>query len=44
MRELEEVIGVAARHGLAHRETVPMPANNRSVIFLKEDRAAVTGG
>ena len=33
IRDLAEVSGLAARHGLTLAETVPMPANNLSVIF-----------
>ena len=37
VRDLGEVIALARRHGLAHRETIPMPANNRSVVFRRGD-------
>jgi hypothetical protein len=37
VRDLGEVIALARRHGLAHRETVVMPANNRSVVFRRGD-------
>jgi hypothetical protein len=37
VRDLAEVIALARRHGLAHRETVAMPANNRSVVFRRGD-------
>ena len=33
--DLEDVIALAARHGLGHVETVAMPANNLSVVFRK---------
>ena len=33
IRDLSEVTALARRHGLALAETVPMPANNLSVIF-----------
>jgi SAM-dependent methyltransferase len=33
VRDLEEVIEIAACNKLFHRETIVMPANNRSVIF-----------
>ncbi len=33
VRELADVTALAARHGLALAETVPMPANNLSIIF-----------
>jgi hypothetical protein len=33
VRELAEVTALAQRHALSLRETVPMPANNLSVIF-----------
>ena len=35
VRDLGEVIALARRHGLAHEETVAMPANNRSVVFRR---------
>lgn len=35
VRDLEEVIRLAATRGLAHVETVEMPANNRMVIFAR---------
>ena len=35
VRHLEEVIAVARSHNLQHIETVPMPANNLSVIFKR---------
>ena len=37
VRDLGEVIALARRHGLAHRETAVMPANNRSVVFRRGD-------
>lgn len=37
VRDLGEVIALAHRHGLMHRETVAMPANNRSVVFRRGD-------
>jgi SAM-dependent methyltransferase len=33
VRDLTDVVDLAARHGFALTETVPMPANNLSVIF-----------
>lgn len=36
VRDLEAVSAEAARHRLALAETVPMPANNFSVVFRKE--------
>jgi SAM-dependent methyltransferase len=39
IRDLGEVTELAARHGLTLVETVPMPANNFSVIFRKERSA-----
>jgi hypothetical protein len=33
IRDLADVTALAARHGLLHAQTVPMPANNFSVIF-----------
>ena len=35
VRDLTEVSGLAKRHGFAPAETVPMPANNLSVIFRR---------
>ena len=35
VRDLTEVSGLAKRHGFALAETVPMPANNLSVIFRR---------
>ena len=35
VRNLEEVVALATRNGLDYRETVVMPANNRSVVFRK---------
>jgi len=35
VRNLDDVIDVAAMHGLQFRQTVNMPANNLSVIFMK---------
>ena len=35
IRDLAEVTDLAARHGLTLAETVPMPANNLSVIFRR---------
>jgi Protein of unknown function (DUF938) len=35
VRDLGAVTDLAARHGLALAETVPMPANNLSVIFRR---------
>ena len=37
VRDLGEVLALASRHGFAHRETVAMPANNRSVVFRRGD-------
>jgi SAM-dependent methyltransferase len=36
VRNLEDVVALADGHGLRHTETVTMPANNRSVVFVKE--------
>ena len=33
VRDLAEVTELAARHGFSLRKTIPMPANNLSVIF-----------
>ena len=35
VRDLERVIEVAEAQGLRHRETVAMPANNLSVVFVR---------
>jgi SAM-dependent methyltransferase len=35
IRDLGTVIDEAARHGMVHAETVPMPANNLSLVFRK---------
>jgi SAM-dependent methyltransferase len=35
VRDLPEVSSLAKRHGFARAETVPMPANNLSVIFRR---------
>ena len=35
IRNLEYVIGCAGSHGLAHIETIEMPANNLSVIYQR---------
>jgi SAM-dependent methyltransferase len=39
IRDLAEVTDLAARHGFALSETVPMPANNLSVAFRRAGRA-----
>ncbi len=39
IRDLIEVRDLAARHGLTLTETVPMPANNFSVIFRRDEQA-----
>ena len=36
VRNLESVIELAAQHGLEHRATVEMPANNLSVILTRQ--------
>jgi SAM-dependent methyltransferase len=36
IRDLADVTALAARHGLSLAETVPMPANNLSVIFRRD--------
>jgi hypothetical protein len=36
VRNLDDVISLAADHGLRHVETAVMPANNRSVVFNKD--------
>jgi SAM-dependent methyltransferase len=33
VRDLEAVVELARTHGLSHRETIAMPANNQSVVF-----------
>lgn len=35
VRDLEEVIAVAKNHALQYIETIPMPANNLSVVFQR---------
>jgi hypothetical protein len=35
VRDIEAVIALAAENGLRHAETAVMPANNRSVVFLR---------
>ena len=35
VRDLDDVTALAHEHGFELRETVPMPANNFSVIFRK---------
>ena len=35
VRDLDDVIALAGRHGFAHVETIVMPANNLSVVFRK---------
>jgi SAM-dependent methyltransferase len=37
VRDLDEVVALATGHGLRHLETVTMPANNRSVVFVRSD-------
>ena len=37
VRDLEDVVALAAEHELRHVETVTMPANNRSLVFVKND-------
>ncbi len=37
VRDLEQVAALAAANGLHHAETVEMPANNRTVVFVKEN-------
>jgi hypothetical protein len=36
VRDLGEVVALAARHRLTLAETVPMPANNLSVVLRKD--------
>jgi hypothetical protein len=36
VRNLDDVISLAADHGLRHVETIVMPANNRSVVFTRD--------
>lgn len=35
VRDLERLVATAHAHGLEHRETIPMPANNFVVVFVK---------
>ncbi len=37
VRDIEGVIAAATARGLRHVETIDMPANNRSVIFVKDE-------
>jgi hypothetical protein len=37
VRDHEDVVSCASTHGFRHSETVVMPANNRSVIFVKAE-------
>jgi SAM-dependent methyltransferase len=37
VRDLDDVATAALRHGLQLRETVEMPSNNRSVVFVRGD-------
>jgi len=37
VRDLDEVMALARRHSFAHQETVIMPANNRSVVFRRDE-------
>ncbi len=37
VRHLEEVVVAANNHGLRWQQTIMMPANNLSVVFMKED-------
>jgi cyclopropane fatty-acyl-phospholipid synthase-like methyltransferase len=37
VRDLEDVVSCASTQGFRHSETVAMPANNRSVIFVKAE-------
>lgn len=39
VRHLEDVVRVAAEHGFTHEQTVPMPANNLTVVFERAERA-----
>lgn len=36
VRDLEEVLSEAEKHGLVHVETIEMPANNLSVVLQKK--------
>ena len=38
VRDVDELVSEAARYGLKLREIVTMPANNHSLIFVKEGR------
>ncbi len=35
VRDLEDVIAMASDHGLRHDQTIAMPANNLSVVFVR---------
>jgi SAM-dependent methyltransferase len=40
VRDMADVVALAARHGFALQETVPMPANNLSIVFRRDRLAA----
>jgi Protein of unknown function (DUF938) len=42
VRDLEEVVAIAAQHGLQLLQTHPMPANNLSVVFQAQAAVAAT--
>jgi hypothetical protein len=41
VRDLEAVVAEARANGLAHVETVAMPANNLTVVFRRDGGMAV---
>ena len=41
MRDVDDLVGEAAPHGLELREVVAMPANNLSIVFVKVSPAAL---
>ena len=38
VRDVDDLVREAAPHGLELREVMPMPANNRSLVFVKTSR------
>jgi SAM-dependent methyltransferase len=40
VRDVADVVELAARHGFVLQETVPMPANNLSIVFRRDRPAA----
>jgi hypothetical protein len=40
VRDVDDIVGEAAPHGLELREVVKMPVNNLSLVFVKAGPAA----